>query len=157
VAVFGLVKLVIGTLLIVVCCLVFFSFDVSDVGWGLVPVAAVLLVCGWGISLFVVGMVLRYGQGAEILAWGIPFVVMPLSGVFYPIESLPGALEPVARALPTSAAFEAARALIDGEPLPWDRVALGAGGAVLVAAAGLAFLTRMLAVFRQRGFVKRYA
>ena len=34
---------------------------------------------------------LRFGSGAEALAWGVMFVVMPLSGIFYPVESLPRA------------------------------------------------------------------
>ena len=46
-----------------------------------------LLLAGWSVSLFVVGLVLRFGQSAEVLAWGILFVVMPLSGVFYPVVS----------------------------------------------------------------------
>src|SRR4029079_2853776 len=79
VALFGLVKMVLGIGVMVVAALAFFSFHAWALGVGLIPIAAVLLVVGWAISLFVMGIVLRLGTGAEALAWGIMFVVMPLS------------------------------------------------------------------------------
>ena len=153
---FGLVKLVLGVGLVAVAALVMFSFDVSSLGFGLVPIAAILLVVGWAIALFVIGVVFRYGSGAEALAWGVLFAVLPLSGVFYPVESLPAALEPVAKALPTTHAFIAMRALVDGQALPWDEVGIGAVGAVGLTIVAVIFLTRMLKTFRTRGFIGRY-
>jgi len=87
---------------------------VTSLGLGLVPISAVLLVAGWAVSLFVMGLVLRFGNGAEAFAWGIFFVVMPLSGVFYPLSALPAFLRPVSVLLPTTHAFAAGRALVDG-------------------------------------------
>lgn len=154
--VFGLVKLVLGVGLVALTALLFFSFDVSTLGLGLIPIAAILLTVGWAIALFVIGVVLRFGSGAEALAWGILFVVLPLSGVFYPVEALPVALEPVAKALPTTHAFGAMRALVDGDPLPWSQIGLGALGAVLLTAVALLFVTKMLVTFRRRGYIGRY-
>ena len=90
VALFGMVKLALGVGVMVLGALAFFSFRTWSLGFGLVPIAAVLLVVGWAVSLFVIGLVLRYGSGAEALAWGVMFILLPLSGVFYPIDSLPG-------------------------------------------------------------------
>ena len=81
-----MVKLVLGIAVMTIAAFAFFSFHAWSLGIGLIPIAAVLLVVGWAISLFVMGIVLRFGTGAEALAWGIMFVVMPLSGVFYPVE-----------------------------------------------------------------------
>jgi ABC-2 type transport system permease protein len=100
---------------------------------------------------------LRYGQSAEILAWGVLFVVMALSGVFNPVESIPGPLQPIARVLPTTHAFAAARSVLDGQPLPWGHIGAGLVGAAVAAAAGLTFVVRMLAVFRRRGYVTRFS
>jgi len=41
-------------------------------------VGVVLLFVGWAISLLVIGLVLRFGTGAEALAWGVMFVLLPL-------------------------------------------------------------------------------
>lgn len=157
VALFGLVKLVIGVTVVALAAFGFYRFDIFDLGWSLVPIVAILMVCGWAISMFVIGLVLRFGQSAEVLAWGILFVVMPLSGVFYPVDALPGVLQPVARDLPTTRTFSAARDVLAGAPLDWAELGIAFVGALVVAAAGVAFTTHMLAVFRQRGFVTRFS
>ncbi|MGZ8766194.1 MAG: hypothetical protein ACXW2C_10940, partial [Acidimicrobiia bacterium] len=50
VAMFGMFKLVIGVGVLAVGALVFYSFDVSSLGLGIIPIAAVLLMVGWCIS-----------------------------------------------------------------------------------------------------------
>jgi ABC-2 type transport system permease protein len=157
VAMFGLVKLALGVGLTSLGALVAFSFDITDLGLGLVPVAAVLLVCGWLIALFVVGAVLRFGSGAEALAWGVLFLVMPLSGVFYPVEALPAVLQPVALALPSTHAFSAMRILLDGGGMDWGELAIAAVETVVLTGAALAYLTHMLKLFRGRGYISRYS
>ena len=157
VALFGLVKLVLGVGLVALGAFGFFAFDITDVGLGLIPVAAVLLAVGWGIALFVIALVLRFGSGAEALAWGILFLVMPLSGVFYPVPALPGAVQPIARLLPTTHAFSAMRSLLDGRGLSWGDVGLGAAGALVLGLAATLFLAKMLSVFRTRGYITRYS
>jgi len=156
VALFGLIKLVLGVGVVVLTALVFYSFDVTSLGLGLVPIAAVLLVAGWAVSLFVMGLVLRFGNGAEAFAWGIFFVVMPLSGVFYPLSALPVFLRPVSVLLPTTHAFAAGRALVDGRGMDWGALGLATATTVVVSAAALAFLVWMLRLFRRRGYITRY-
>lgn len=156
VVLFGMVKLAIGVGLMMLGALAFFSFDTWDLGLGLVPIATVLLVVSWAIALLVVGLVLRFGSGAEALAWGVMFLLLPLSGVFYPTGSLPGAIRPIARALPTTHAFDALRGLVDGAGLDWGRLGIAAAGSVVLLGLALAFVTRMLRLFRRRGYITRY-
>lgn len=157
VALYGLLKLGAGMLVATLAAFVFFSFNVLEIGWALIPIAALLMLTGWVISLFVIGLVLRFGSGAEILAWGIIFIVMPLSGVFYPVESLPGALQPIAVVFPTTHIFTAARAVLDGSGVLWGELGVAAAGSVVAAAVGLWFVARMLAVFRSRGYITRFS
>jgi ABC-2 type transport system permease protein len=157
VALFGLVKLVVAVGGVTLIVWGAFAFDINAIGPGMIPVAALLLVVGWSIALFVIGLVLRFGAGAEAFAWGILFVIMPLSGAFYPVEALPVAVRPIAHLLPTTYAFAAGRAVAAGEPMPWGQFALGALGAAAVAAIGLGYVTWMLRVFRRRGYVNRYS
>jgi ABC-2 type transport system permease protein len=153
---FGLVKLVIGVGGVVLLAWGAYALDVTAMGLGLVPVFVLLLVIGWAIALFVIALVLRFGTGAEALAWGILFVVMPLSGVFYPVEALPAILRPIAYALPTTHAFAAGRDMVAGEPTPWGELGLATAGTVALTAAAVAFLAWMLRIFRRRGHVTRY-
>jgi ABC-2 type transport system permease protein len=156
VALFGMLKLAMGVGIVALGAAVFYSFDVSTLGFGLVPIAAILLFVGWTIAWFVIGVVLRYGTGAEALAWGVMFVIMPLSGIFYPVESLPEVLQPIALALPTTHAFAALRGLVDGEPLDWGQLAIAAAETVVFAVVAGWYLVRMLKLFRRRGYITRF-
>jgi ABC-2 type transport system permease protein len=156
VALFGFVKLAMGLSVVVFGALLFFSFDMSTLGLGLVPIVAVLLVVGWAISLFVIGLVLRFGAGAEALAWGVMFVLLPLSGVFYPVDNLPAVMRPIARLLPTTHAFQAMRALVDERGTDWGQIGIAAIGVVVLLLLSLWYLTAMLRRFRRRGYITRY-
>jgi ABC-2 type transport system permease protein len=157
VALFGLLKMAGALGLVTVGAAIFFSFDVPALGWGLLPIFAILLFVGWAIALFVVGVVFRYGAGAEALAWGVLFVVMPLSGIFYPVSALPGFLQPLALSLPTTHAFIALRALVDGRGIEWNQLALAAVLTVVLLALSLLYVTKMIALFRKRGYITRYS
>jgi ABC-2 type transport system permease protein len=157
VALFGLAKLVLAMAALTVMAIAFFGFNLASVGWGLLPITAVLLLAGWSIGMAVIGLMLRYGQSAEILAWGINFLVMALSGVFNPVDAIPAPLQPLSRILPTTHAFTALRTLLDGQPLPWDEIAAGVLGAFACAGIAIWYAARMLRTFRRRGFVTRFS
>jgi len=157
VAVFGLAKLVLAMAALTVMAIAFFGFNLASVGWGLLPITAVLLLAGWSIGMAVIVLMLRYGQSAEILAWGINFLVMALSGVFNPVDAIPSALQPLSRILPTTHAFSALRTLLDGQPLPWGEIGAGLIGAVICAAISIWYSARILRTFRRRGYVTRFS
>jgi ABC-2 type transport system permease protein len=156
VALFGMFKLAIGVGVMVLGAFAFFSFDAWTLGWGVIPIAITLLIVGWAISLLVIGLVLRFGTGAEALAWGVMFILLPLSGVFYPIDALPTVLQPLAQALPTTHAFEALRGLVDGTGLDWVQVGIAAVGSVVMLLLACWYLVYMLKLFRSRGYITRY-
>src|SRR4051812_221200 len=156
VALFGMVKLVMGVGVMVLGAFVFFSFSTWSLGVGLVPIGAVLLLVGWAISLLVMGLVLRWGTGAEALAWGVMFVLLPLSGVFYPTDALPTVLQPIALVLPTTHAFAALRSLVDGHGTDWAQLAIAAVGSLVMLVLAMWFLVTMLRTFRKRGYITRY-
>ena len=151
------VRLVAGLSVVALAAFGLYAFNVTSAGWGLIPVVAVLMLVGWCISLFVMALVLRFGSGAEILCWGLLFVVVAVSGAFYPIDAMPGALQPVARLLPSTHAFEAARRLLDGDAMPWNLIGQAGAGLVVILPLSLWTLWRMLGLFRLRGYVTRYS
>ncbi|MBI3899394.1 MAG: ABC transporter permease [Gammaproteobacteria bacterium] len=57
-------------------------------------------------------MVLRYGPGAEGMAWFVVFALQPISGVYYPIEILPAWLQKLTLLLPSTYVFEGMRAVL---------------------------------------------
>jgi ABC-2 type transport system permease protein len=81
-------------------------------GLPLVAFLVVLMAMGWALGLAICGGILRHGMGAEGLAWTVIFALAPLSCVYYPVTTLPGWLQPVAWALPSTHVFEGMRAIL---------------------------------------------
>jgi ABC-2 type transport system permease protein len=153
---FGLAKLAVGLLTVSLAAFALYSFNLLTIGWAIVPIIGVLMLVGWCMALFVIGLVLRFGNGAEILAWGVLFVVVAFSGAFYPIDALPGYLQPISKALPSTHAFAAARTVLDGNPLPWGQLGASAVGLAVLIPLAVLFLRHMLATFKSRGYITRY-
>jgi ABC-2 type transport system permease protein len=156
-ALMGLLKLAAAMVTVSITALLFYRFGLGEIGWGLVPVIGVLLLCGWCTAMLVIGLLLRYGQSAEILAWATTFTILAVSGVFNPVESIPGPIQPIARILPTTYAFSAARDMLDGGAVPWDDLLWAALGAFVLAGLSMLYVLRMLRTFRDRGYVTRYS
>ena len=89
-----------------------FRYSIYDLGLPLIAFFVNLIVMGWSIGLIVSGTILRYGLGAESLAWIAIFALQPISGVYYPIDVLPPWLQYVAVMLPSSHVFEGMRAVL---------------------------------------------
>lgn len=156
-ALFSLAKSVLAMTSISLVALAFYGFGLGEVGWSLVPIVAVLLALGFAVALVNIGLMLRWGQAAEIFTWGINFLLLALSGVFNPVSALPAGLESLARVLPSTYAFGAARQVLDGGAVPWGDLVRALAGSVVAIALAYAFVVHMLATFRRRGFVTRYS
>jgi len=156
-ALYGLAKLVAAMAMVSLAAVALYGFGLGEIGWGLLPIAAVLLVLGWAFAMLMVGLLLRYGQSAEILVWASTFLLLAISGVFNPVDALPGGIQPLARNLPTTHVFTATRALLDGHAMPWGDLAVATVGSLVLLVASAAFVTRMLSTFRRRGFITRYS
>jgi ABC-2 type transport system permease protein len=156
-ALFSLARLSGALVTVSLAALLFYSFGLAQLGPGVALVGLALVLCGWALGLAMIGLLLRFGQSAEIFIWATSFLVLALSGVFNPIHAIPGPLQPVAKALPTTYAFEAGRKLLDGQAMPWGDLGGAAGGGLVALVVAGWFVTRMLATFRSRGFVTRYS
>jgi ABC-2 type transport system permease protein len=97
-----------------------FSYSIFSLGIPLVAFFALLLAFGWSIGLAVSAMILRFGLGAEELAWAAIFLVAPVSGVYYPIGVLPAWLQSVAWALPSAHVFEGMRGVLLQGDFSWS-------------------------------------
>ncbi len=157
IALFGLLKLALCMLTLTVTTIIFFGFDLSQVGWSVIPIAAILVINGWAMALLLVGLVLRFGQSAEILIWGFNYILLAFSGVFFPADALPRNLHVISEWLPTTKAFVALRDVLGGKPLPWGTVLAGFAGSIAVLAITFWCATRLLKTFRRRGLVTRYS
>ncbi len=108
----SLIRTCIGVGIAALIAIPLYEFSIFSLGLPLLAFFSNLLVMGWGVGLLVAALVLRYGLGAESFAWVAIFALAPISGIYYPIDSLPTVLQPIALALPSSHVFEGMRALM---------------------------------------------
>jgi ABC-2 type transport system permease protein len=149
--VMSVVRLAVGAVPVTFLAIAFFGFNIYGLGLALVAFFFNLMLTSWAIGIFVSGLILRNGMGAENLAWSIMFLFMPLTCVYYPVTTLPVWLQPVAWALPPTYVFEGMRALLIDKAfrpdLMLDALALNA---VLFAAGVFGFL-KLLESARRHG------
>lgn len=111
----SVIRLAIGMIPVSVLAIAFFGFNLWAMGLALVTFFLNLFLTGWAVAILVAGLLLRNGLGAESLAWGIMFLFLPLTCVYYPVAVLPDWLQVFAWMLPPTYVFEGMRALlIDG-------------------------------------------
>ena len=108
----SLVRLAIGVIPMTLLALVLFQFNVYRLGLPLIALFCNLIFTSWSVGIFVSGLVLRNGLGAESIVWTLMFAVMPLACIYYPVSVLPVWLQYVAWALPPTYVFEGMRALL---------------------------------------------
>jgi ABC-2 type transport system permease protein len=108
----SLARTLIGVGFAVLLAIPFYGFNLFQLGPPLASFFLNLLLMGWAIGLLVSALVLRYGMGAESIAWAAIFALAPLCGIYYPIATLPDWLHPLSWALPASHVFEGMRAVL---------------------------------------------
>jgi len=113
----SLIRTVIGVLPAALLAIPLYHYSIFSLGLPLLAFWVNLMVCGWAIGLAVSALVLRFGLGAESLAWVVVFAIAPVAGIYYPIAALPAWLQPLAWALPPAYVFEGMRSLMFGHGL----------------------------------------
>jgi ABC-type polysaccharide/polyol phosphate export permease len=107
--------------------------------------------------MFVIGLVLQFGETAEVFSWGTLVLLMPLSGIFYPPDALPGALQPIAEVIPLTRVFDATRASLGDGTVRWGDLGLGAAGSLVCVGLAAWFVRRQLRRFREQGWITRFS
>lgn len=110
--VMGFLQAIIVLLFLSIAAAIFYGFNLLDLGVTFAAFFANLLLMGWALGLLTTGIIVRYGPPAEALAWAIPFLVQPLSAVFYPVSVLPTWLQAIAKLVPSSYVFEGMRQIL---------------------------------------------
>ncbi|MBM4139593.1 MAG: ABC transporter permease [Nitrospira sp.] len=123
-------------IVLTLCALLFYSYNVFMIGLWLIPFILNLVLTGWVIGVFTTSLIMRFGQEAEVLAWSMVFLFQPISCVFYPMEILPNWLKLVAWINPAAHIFEGMRAVLGAEGAPSASLAwaVGLNGLFLVIA-----------------------
>jgi ABC-2 type transport system permease protein len=108
----SLIRLAIGVIPMTLLAMFFFDFNFYSLGLPLIAFFCNLIFTSWSLGIFVSGLVIRNGLGAESIVWTLMFGILPLACVYYPVSVLPHWLQVVAWALPPTYVFEGMRALL---------------------------------------------
>ena len=129
-----------------------FNLNLFSIGFGNLALLFLnLLWFAYSIGLFVLGIILRLGTRIQALAWGLILIFQPLTAAFYPLEVMPPVLQAVARLLPPTSVFEAARASLGSPGVPWDDVLVAAAQTSSISAYRCGFFHYMYRRSRQTG------
>jgi ABC-2 type transport system permease protein len=108
----SIVRLAIGMVPVSLLAIWWFDFNLWAMGLALAVFFMNLLLTSWAIGIIVSGILLRHGLGAENMAWGFMFLMLPFTCVYYPVSVLPSWLQIFAWMLPPTYVFEGMRALL---------------------------------------------
>jgi ABC-2 type transport system permease protein len=151
----GLVRITITVTVLVVLAATLYAFNIFTLGWALIPLVLNLLLMGWAMGMVTTALITRWGQAAEALAWGVPFLIQPFCAVFYPLATLPAWFRPIALCIPATHVFEGMREVLAGQGLSLTRLGAAFGLNLLYLAAAGAFFHYMFTQARRRGLLAK--
>src|SRR5688572_5551625 len=123
----SLLRTLLGMIPVSLLAWAFFGFSIYDLGLPLVAFFLILQMFGWSVGLSMSGMIMRLGLSAETFAWAGIFILLPVSGVYYPISALPTWLQYIAWCIPTAYVFEGMRTILTQQVVRWDLMLIAFG------------------------------
>jgi ABC-2 type transport system permease protein len=151
----GFVKILITVAVLTVLAWWFYEWNLFQMGFSLIPLFANLLLMGWAVGMVTTALIMRWGQSAEALAWGIPFLIQPVAAVFYPLSVLPRWVQPIALSIPATHVFEGMRQVLRGEGLSAHYLVWAFALNVVYLIVAAAFFRWMFEVAREKGLLAK--
>ena len=89
-----------------------FQFNLFQFGWVMAFYILNIFIFSWAFGFITASLIFRFGSKAQAVAWSLILVIYPISGVFYPLSTLPKTLADFASILPIAHIFEGLRGII---------------------------------------------
>ena len=149
----SLIRTIIGITPAIFFANFFFNFHLFELGLYLIFLFINLIIVGWAVGFIVSGLVLRYGQAFEELAWAIIFIILPFSCVYYPLSSLPEIIQNIALILPTVHIFESMRLILIENKVIFSDFFIILALNFFYLLISISFFLRMIEVARDKGLL----
>ena len=147
----SIIRLSIGMVPVTVLAIIFFGFNLWGLGFALGAFFVNLILTSWALGIFVSGILLRHGLGAENMAWTLMFIFLPLTCVYYPVSVLPSWMQVIAWTLPPTYVFEGMRALLLTHVFRADLMLEALGINIVLITLGIFAFLKYLQAARQHG------
>ena len=147
----SIIRLAIGVIPMMLLALYVFHFNFFSMGLPAIAFFCNLIFTSWAVGIFVSGLVLRNGLGAESIVWTLMFALMPLACVYYPVRVLPPWLQHISWLLPPTYVFEGMRGLLTEQVFRADLMASALAINVVLLVASFAAFLALLNSARRHG------
>jgi ABC-2 type transport system permease protein len=152
----GLIRAAVTSLMLSILAILLYSFNLFELNWSLIPFVFNLLLFGWALGMISTALIVRWGPAAETLAWAVPFFIQPFAAVYYPVASLPPAIQWIAQCIPCSYIFEGMRDGLNGGAVSWFDLGMATGlNLVYLILAGWLFVSVMNTA-REKGLLTKF-
>ena|SRR5258708_1084716 len=132
-----------------------FHFSLLAFGPMLIVYSALLLFFAFATGLFLMGLIFRFGLEIQSFAWGLVYVLQPISAVFYPVEALPVQIRWLSYISPITYVMETARHQLQTGEIQWSALGISLLLTILSFIGGAAFLTSMFRWAKRTGAFAR--
>lgn len=147
----GFIKLVISMSFAIILAYLLYNLNLYKLGYYFIPFMVSLLVAGWGFGLIIAALIVYYGMRIQAIAWMGVFVVVPFSGVYYSISTLPEWAQKVAAITPMSYVFEGMRDVILNGTFDWINFTKSLILDAVLLVIGVAFFLFMFKKSKEKG------
>lgn len=149
----SMIRTLIGLIPAIFISIYYFKLDFFSLGFYMISFFFNLIFTGWSIGFVVSGLVLRYGQAYEELAWVFIFLLLPFSCVYYPLSSLPEIMQGFAQVLPTVHIFESMRSVLINKQLFFSDLLIIIVLNFLYLTISIYFFIKMIKIARIKGLL----
>lgn len=147
----GIVRVLMVTTFLSIIAFFAYSFNILTIGFFIIPFAFNLILFGWILGLVITGVILRFGTSAQVLAFGLMFLIQPFTAVFYPVSILPTAVRYISLSLPSTHVFEGMRAVINTGTFPVNDFLIATGLNIIYLIFALWFFYKMFSYIKAQG------
>jgi len=151
----GLIRSFLTFLVMAGFALVGYKFNLITGGFASLLFIPPLFIFGWGLGIFISGLIFKYGLRVQIFAWSISFLLQPLAAVYYPITVLPLILQKIAYYFPLVYVFEGFRMAYAGA-LNYSYLAAAYGLSVLYMIIGYIVFSISIKSAKKTGELVKY-
>ena len=149
----GVMRALLNIVVLGVLAYLLYAFNLFSMGLALVPFVANLLLFGWALGMCTMALLVRFGLTAEALAWALPYLIQPVSAVFYPVDILPTWLQTIAYLVPCTHIFEGMRAALRTGTVDASTLLAALALNLVYLVLGAAFFGWMLQQARDKGYL----
>ena len=150
----GVIKAVLSLSFASLVAYILYKINFFQFGFYIIPFGLMLIMTGWWVGFFLVGLVLRYGTKIQTFAWGGIMLISPFSAIYYPLSTLPLWAQKVAMFIPTSYIFEGTRDIINHASFDWNKILISFVLNIFYLTISIIWLKKSFNKILEKGLVK---